>query len=360
MKLFDRFVLREFVKFMLLALSAVVVIYLLIDLFEDLGYFTTRKVQFFTLLQYYAYYTPTAVNLLFPVSFILGCFMVYGRLTRHKELAALQSAGVDTYRLFQPVLLFGVVSVGLFYFGNEYITIPSSVAMEGLKRYTIEKRALPGMQTRRDMNYLADDGKVFYAREFEVSGVLRSFIIVELDSSRRRIVRRIDGTEANWRDGMWVGKQVTVREFPSDSAEVLSRHDSLVLSGVTQKPEDFALETKSVEQMPINELRQYVQRIRKSGYPAQKEEVELAYRFSYPFIGLILLIMALPLSVQLRRGGVMLGLGLGLLFSFLYWGAIQTARAFGQSGVWHPLLAAWLPNVVFLVVGVVLMPTVKR
>lgn len=360
MKLFDRFVLRDFLKFMLLALTAVVAIYLLIDLFEDLGYFTTRKVQFFTLLQYYAYYTPTVINLLFPVSFILGCFMVYGRLTRQKELAALQSAGVDTYRLFRPVLLFGVVSVGLFYFGNEYVTIPSSVAMDGLKRYTIEKRTLPGAQTRKDMNYLADDGKVFYAREFEVSGVLRNFIIVELDSSRRRVVRRTDGVEANWRDGMWVGKQVTVREFPSDTSEVLSRHDSLVLFGVTQKPEEFALETKPVEQMPIGELRQYVQRIKKSGYPAQKEEVELAYRFSYPFIGLILLIMALPLSVQLRRGGVMLGLGLGLLFSFLYWGAMQTARAFGQSGVWPPLIAAWLPNVVFLAVGIILMPTVKR
>ena len=360
MKLFDRFMLRDFIKFMLLALAAVVLIYLLIDLFEDLGYFTTRKVPLLTLLQYYAYYTPTVVNLLFPVSFILGCFMVYGRLTRTRELAALQSAGVDTYRLFQPVLLFGVVSVGLFYLGNEYVTIPSSVAMDGLKRYTIEKRALPGAQTRKDMNYLAEDGKVFYAREFEVSGVLRGFIVVELDSARRRIVRRIDGSEANWRDGKWVGRQVTVREFPLDSAEVLSSHDSLVLSGVTQKPEEFALETKPVEQLPIGALREYVRRIRKSGYTAQKEEVELAYRYSYPFIGLILLIMALPLSVQLRRGGVMLGLGLGLLFSFLYWGAMQTARAFGQSGVWPPLVAAWLPNIVFLVVGIVLMPTVKR
>jgi len=360
MKLFDRFVLREFLKFMLLALVTVVFIYLMIDLFEDLAYFTTRKVQLWTLLQYYLYYTPATVNLLFPVSFILGCFMVYGRLTRQKELAALQSAGIDTYRLFQPILLFGLVSVGVFFFGNEYITIPSSIAMDGVKRYTIERRALPGAQTRNDMNYLADDGKVFYAREFAISGTLRDFIIIELDSARHRVTRRMDGVQADWQNGVWVGRKVTVREFRADTAEIMNQYDTLVLPGVTEKPEEFALEVKPVEQMPIGELRQYVQRIKKSGYPAQKEEVELAYRFSYPFIGLILLIMALPLSVQLRRGGVMLGLGLGLLFSFLFWGAIQTAKAFGQSGVWSPLVAAWLPNIVFLVVGIALMPTVKR
>lgn len=360
MKLFDRFVLREFLKFVLIALATVVVIYLLIDLFEDLGYFTARKVGFFTLLLYYLYYTPAAINLLFPVSFILSCFMVYGRLTRQKELSALQSAGVNTYRLFQPVLLFGVLSVFLFYFGNEYVAIPASIAMDNLKRYTIEKRAPPGLQQRNDMNYLAEDGKVFYARQFDVSGKLTGFIIVELDSARARVVRRTDGAVANWKDGVWVANQVTVREFPSDSAEVLTKYDTLVLPGVTEKPADFALETRPVEQMPVPQLMRYVEHIRRSGYPAQAEAVELAYRFSYPLLGLILLIMALPLSVQLRRGGVMLGLGLGLLFSFLYWGAIQTAKAFGQTGVWHPLIAAWLPNIVFLAVGIALMPTVKR
>src|SRR5512136_868701 len=108
MKLFDRFLLREFLKLMLLALACVVGIYLMIDLFEQLGYYLSRKVPLITLIEYYACFTPTAVNLLFPVSFVLSCFMVFGRLTRQRELAALQSAGVNTYRLFRPILGFGV------------------------------------------------------------------------------------------------------------------------------------------------------------------------------------------------------------------------------------------------------------
>ncbi|MEO0109076.1 MAG: LptF/LptG family permease, partial [candidate division WOR-3 bacterium] len=66
------------------------------------------------------------------------------------------------------------------------------------------------------------------------------------------------------------------------------------------------------------------------------------------------------LATRLRRGGVMLGLGLGMLFSFLFWGAIQTCRAFGQSGALSPFLAAWLPNAMFLAAGVALLFTVRR
>jgi lipopolysaccharide export system permease protein len=360
MKLFDRSLLREFFKFVALALLSVVAIYVLIDLFEELGYFMNRKVPILILLQYYLYFSPSAIDLLYPVSFVLACFMVYGQLTRHRELAALQSAGVSTYRLFLPILVFGVVSIPVYFFGRECVTIPSSIALEDMKRYKIEHRAAPGGQSRKDMNYLADDGKVFYAQQFETKGVLRNFIIVRFDRSRRRVVERIDGKEAVWQDGRWHAQGVNRRQFPTDTTELLAKYDSLVLEDITETPQDFAFETRPVEQMPLPQLTRYAERMRKAGYRTDKEMVEVHYRYAYPLTGLILLIMALPLAVQLRRGGVLLGLGLGMLFSFLYWCAIQGCRAFGQAAVLSPFLSAWLPNWIFLLTGLALMPTVRR
>ena len=78
------------------------------------------------------------------------------------------------------------------------------------------------------------------------------------------------------------------------------------------------------------------------------------------FIGLVVVLLGLPLSVRLRRGGVMFGLGLGLLLSFMYWGAIQTSRAFGTSHVISAALAAWLPNIVFGAFALILVLNVDR
>ncbi|MEO0080044.1 MAG: LptF/LptG family permease, partial [candidate division WOR-3 bacterium] len=102
MRVIDRHLLRELVRFALLALFSVVVIYLLIDLFEELAYFTSRKVSLLVLLRYYLYSLPSAVSLLYPVSLLLAVFVVYGQMTRNRELHALQSAGVRLYRLFVP------------------------------------------------------------------------------------------------------------------------------------------------------------------------------------------------------------------------------------------------------------------
>ena len=100
--------------------------------------------------------------------------------------------------------------------------------------------------------------------------------------------------------------------------------------------------------------------MKRAGENVAKEEVELNYRFSYSLIGLVVVLLGLPLSVRLRKGGVMFGLGLGLLFSFLYWGAIQTSRAYGTSHVISPAMAAWLPNIIFGVAASVLVLRVER
>jgi len=107
-------------------------------------------------------------------------------------------------------------------------------------------------------------------------------------------------------------------------------------------------------------LWRYIQRMKRAGENVASEEVEFHYRFSYSLIGLIVVLLGLPLAVRLRSGGVMFGLGLGLLFSFLYWGAIQTSRAYGTSHVVSPALAAWLPNIVFGLAALILMVRVEQ
>ncbi len=100
--------------------------------------------------------------------------------------------------------------------------------------------------------------------------------------------------------------------------------------------------------------------MKRVGERVNKEEVEFNYRFADAFIGLIVILLALPLSIRLRKGGVMLGLGLGLLFSFLYWGFIQVAKAFGYVGAFSPVVSAWLPNITFSLVAVFFLTQVRR
>ncbi len=360
MKILDRYLLREMLKFVLLALLSVVVIYLLIDLFQELNYFLNRRVGLGVVLLYYLYSLPAAVTLLYPVSLLLAVFVVHGQMTRHRELHALESAGIRALRLFAPTMGLGLATVVVCLVGNEFVTIPANAALADLRARRIERRTVETVQRRRDVYYVGESGRIFSIREFDSRGVMEGFSIQELDAERR-VRRRYDGARAEYVSaagkesrsgrvggkGVWIGYQVTRRDFGPNDEETLTQADTMVLAGVTETPDDFTRTVRPVQETSTRELKLYIGRMRRAGEDVADEEVEYHYRFSYAFIGLIVVLLGLPLSVRLKRGGTMLGLGLGLLISFLYWGAIQMSRAYGTSHVISPAMAAWLPNIVF-------------
>jgi lipopolysaccharide export system permease protein len=359
MKVIDRHLVRELVKFALIAVGSVVVIYLLIDLFEELSYFTARKTGLGIVLLYYFYSLPSAISLLYPVSMVLAVFMVYGQMTRNRELHALESAGVSILRLFVPAIGFGLASVVIYLAANELVTIPFNARLTDLRRQKIERRQSSQVQKRTNLYFVGEQGRVFYIRELSSDGVMKNFSVSELGPDRR-VKRRFDVGEAVWRDRAWYGRNVDVRTFDGLGNEALEHDDSLKLDMIQETPIDFASTSRPVEETSTRALRSFIGRMKRAGENVAREEVEYYYRFSYSLIGLVVVLLGLPLAVRLRRGGVMFGLGLGLLLSFLYWGAIQTSRAFGTSHVISPALAAWLPNIVFGTVALVLVLNVDR
>jgi lipopolysaccharide export system permease protein len=359
MKVVDRHLLRQLVKFALIAVGSVVVIYLLIDLFEELSYFNARKASLGIVLLYYFYSLPSAISLLYPVSMVLAVFMVYGQMTRNRELHALESAGVSILRLFVPAIGFGLASVVIYLAANELVTIPFNARLTDLRRQKIERRQSSQVQKRKNLYFVGEEGRVYFIRELTSDGVMKNFNVSELGPDRR-VKRRFDVGEAVWRDRAWYGRNVDVRTFDGFGNEALEHKDSLRLDMIRETPVDFASTSRPVEETSTRALRDFISRMKRAGENVAREEVEYYYRFSYSLIGLVVVLLGLPLSVRLRRGGVMFGLGLGLLLSFLYWGAIQTSRAFGTSHVISTALSAWLPNIVFGAVALVLVLNVDR
>lgn len=361
MKIIYRHIFYELIKFTFLALLSVVTIYLLIDLFEELSYFTSRKVPLLVLFRYYCYSLPNAITLLYPVSLILAVFVVYGQMTRDNEISALKSAGVKIYRLFLPGIIIGG-GTGIFYLlGSEFITIPFNRRFSDLRRYVIEKRSAPVEERRVDV-YRVDGNRVFWAREWKKTNeksTLKNLLLLELDRERR-VIRRIDGETATYYNGRWFGSKFVQREFLPDDREIFKSVEEGEISGLNFSPDEWLLPMRPVEETSTLLLRRYISKMKNAGENVAQEEVEYHYRFSYALIGLIVVLLGLPLSVKLRRGGVMLGLGLGLLFSFLYWGAIQTCRAFGGAHVISPVLSAWLPNMIFGFGAIILLLKVER
>lgn len=362
----DKYLIKEFIKYALLTVLCVVAIYQLIDLFDELDYFASRHVSFFTVALYYLYSTPQAVSLLLPVGIILSCFFVYGILTRERSIQVFQSAGINIYRLFAPIIAIGVLLIFVQFFGYECITIPAGKKLSDLKRNKIERRQARITTKRNNLYVRGQNQTVFYIKEYESevldtglrSGIMKDFIIIQLSNSGK-FEKRVDGGKAVYENNHWFAHKVNERIFVSDSVEEYNFYDTLTLD-IFEKPGDFTDEVRAIEEMSVWELKRLINQLRIAGAKTATSEVEYHFRFSASFIGIILILLGLPLAVRLKKGGVMFGLGLGLLFSFIYWGLLQVTRAFGQVSLMSPLAAAWISNLVFLVVDIYLMFKIKQ
>lgn len=209
----------------------------------------------------------------------------------------------------------------------------------------------------RNFFYLSPHHYLYRIRHLDVTNQkIQGLYLWEFDDALK-IKRTIVARSGKYDQG-WVFFDVTERIFQPEG-ERLSHYDSL--GGIVpESPQELAKSPKPIEEMRFDELIKEITRRRLTGADIKEEAVELNYRFSAPFINLILILLAIPFALRLKRGGLALGIGISIIVAFIYWGLIQTFRAYGIGGKLSPFLSAWLPNFIFGVAVVISYLGVER
>lgn len=359
MKRFDRFLVFEFVFFSLLGLLAVILIYDLINLIERMSYFLRYEAKAGEILLYYLYDLPATTGLLLPVGFTLGVFLVMGRLIRSNELVPLLASGVNIYRIFAAFFIVSVIIAGLAFLEVEYISTRARTRFVDHKTGEIEGRKKHDAKVRNRIFYLSGEGRIYYIRQLRIhDSTARDWMIWERDKEGK-INRTIKMPVARYLpEGIWQGESVEIHDFTTPELD-FERHPKRLMEEIKETPQALGVRSKGTAEMRLKELRTYIRRMDIAGSNVAEELVEYHFRFSSPVIVIIVTMIALAAASLLRKGNITLGIGLGLLLSFLYWGTIQASRAFGYAGVLPPWLAAWLPNLMFAGVLAILLVKVK-
>ncbi|MFW5856118.1 MAG: LptF/LptG family permease, partial [Bacillota bacterium] len=116
-----------------------------------------------------------------------------------------------------------------------------------------------------------------------------------------------------------------------------------------------------IDDMSMRELREHIRILSEQGENPQEEWVEWHQRLSIPFASFIFVLLAAPLGIKPRRSsGSAVGMGLSILVIFIYYIILIIGSALGGSGTIPPWLGAWLQNIIFLILGTILLFRVAR
>ena len=121
----------------------------------------------------------------------------------------------------------------------------------------------------------------------------------------------------------------------------------------------FTTQAPDPEFMSYTQLRSYTDRLQASGLDVVKQQVALWRKVSFPFVTIIMTLLAVPFAVTIGRSGAMAGIAAAIAIAIVYWTTISVFAAMGAGGVLAPLLAAWAPNLLFGAGAAYLLLTVR-
>ena len=157
----------------------------------------------------------------------------------------------------------------------------------------------------------------------------------------------------------WRMEQGYLRVLTQAGEERSFSFATLRLPQLRETPEDLLAEPKEPEEMRYAEMTRFIHAIERSGGDARPLVVERAQKIALPLAVFVIVLFGAPLSTSSQRGGAAYGVGVSLVVTLIYLLLFRVMRALGESGMVEPVLAAWVPNIIFLVAGMYLLARVK-
>ncbi len=309
----------------------------------------------------FVYKLPEVVVMTLPMASLLSALLTFGRLSSQSEIVALRAAGISFGRIIRPVFVASVlVSLGAMLL-NETIVPMSNKAAENIMRYEIAKER-PTLL--REQVFLRDESGGFLQRVIYISklrqnlGTMEDILVQEFDQgSMNRIISAKRGT---WGNGEWWLEDGKVFEVLED------RSVNLLFSFARQKlplllgPSEVARTFQRPADMSAWQLWGHISVMNKQGADLAPLRVLFHLKLAIPWACVILAVLGASLGVGPQRSGAGMGLAMSVLIVFAYYVVMSFSRSFGEGGYLPPVVAAWAPNIIFLVIAGLLVRSADR
>ncbi|MFL5577556.1 MAG: LptF/LptG family permease [Gemmatimonadaceae bacterium] len=352
----DRYVFSEFWKIFVVTALGFPVLVIVIDLTDNLPKYLNRGLSRGAVALSYLYWLPDSMFLILPAAVLFATVFSIGAFTRHSEITAAKASGISFYRLIFPVYAGAVLAAAFGLLLGEVVPITNAKRLELLQ----ETKFKQGTQ-RYNFAYAADQGRVYKVSGLNVEkGTMEGLEIERRGKGADYPSYVLSANQATWQKGRgWTVKRGTLHVVPDSGPDVAFAFDSLRDRAMREQPADLMAAPRSPQEMGYRDLSRFIRALERSGGDANELKVERSLKIAIPVTCLIIALFGAPLATSTQRGGAAYGIGVSLATTVIFLMLIQLTKAVGGKGLIQPDLAAWMPNVVFGIVGTYLLTRVR-
>ena len=353
MRILDRMVAMSFARLFLLSIFATPPLFILGDVTENLDRYLDRGLTGIQVASAYLWMLPLYVQWSFPIAALIAAVFTVHNMTLHHEVVAAKAGGVSFHRLIRPVLIGGTVLMVV-------ALVLSEVVPRAFRRANDILQNEPSRVWRSDFVYQTTDGLALAVKRLTQADARMTGVVAVRRGENGCPTIHVEAEDATFRpDGGWTFNNGVLRAVEGPDTVRAYQFARLRMAGLTEEPPDMLEEPRKDEEMTYAEQGRLAQIIERSGGQPRKLRVSREQKIAIPVATLIIILFGTPLATSPKRGGTAYGIGVSLGTTMLYLLFFKVAAGFGAGGTLSPFWAAWLPNFIFLAMGLVLMSRVR-
>lgn len=348
-KTLDKYIIKKFLGTYIFAILLILAIIVMFDVNEKLDNFMKAPLSA-TIFDYYLNFLPYMANQFSPLFTFIAVIFFTSKLADNSEIIAILSSGVSFRRLLIPYMVSAAFIAAFTFVLDAYVIPPANVKRINYQNQYVKNK---GVDYGVNIQLQVAPGEIAYMSRFD--NRMKSAYNFSLERFEDKVLKsRLTATSAVY-DTLyrWTVRNYMIREFNGMKEEITtgSRLDTII----PIEPRDFLIAQNDHEKMTTPELKEYIERQKARGVANIKSfEIEYERRFAMTAAAFILTLIGMSLSSRKVKGGMGINIGIGLVLSFSYILFSTVTSTFAISGYTSPRVAMWIPNMIYLIIGIYL------
>ncbi len=353
LKILDWYIIKKFLGTFFYSILLIVSIAVIFDLAEKLDNFMEREAPLRAIIfDYYLNFIPYFSVLFSPLFTFISVIYFTSKMAYNTEMIAILSNGVSFRRILLPYFISAAI-IAAFAFLMSDLVLPRS----NEKRLEFEERYYrrePARSNLRNVHKQIEPGVYIYFSSFSHSSQIAYYFSIEKFDGNRLVSKTTsDYARYDTTSNKWELRQFVTRHYDAGGQRI--ERGISIDTTLNVHPSELNRRESIVETMSLSQLDEFIEQQRMQG--ADNIDfylIERYSRISFPFSTFILTLIGMSLSSRKAREGTGFHIGLGLLLSFSYILFMRFSTMFAVSGLLSPMVAVWLPNIIYAAIAYVI------
>jgi lipopolysaccharide export system permease protein len=358
-KILYKYIIKNFFKIFIFSTLAFSVVVIISQLLGKIKFYMEHKATFGLILTHILTNAPEWLVQALPIATLLALLFSLGNLAKRSEITAMKAAGINMWNIISLFLVMGFI-IGLADLACREFIVPKT---------TVYNRKIGTKKIKKEKVYLQTD---FYNQIITLKNNVRltvghldtkantmENVVFERYTKDFELKRLVLAEKADWEDGSWILKNGVMRGFESDFWDEV--HFKKYNSNINVTPEDITLKDPPYNSMNTAAFTRHINQLKIFGQSAVRARIALNTRFASIISHVIVMMIGIPFAIGFgRRTNIIFNFLAALSATFMYWATQAVTTSLGKNLILSPFMAAWIPNFIFLAIGVYLLIKVKK